>query len=361
VSFVELDPDGMTVTIRNLQLKSEEVHKFLSEFDEKERATVVAKMIRVGAAGISRMLIAEGMDYVNNEFQTMITKIDEMFNPDNTTSHLGKLVKVMDEYFSKGGTVEALFNPNVDDTPIGQLRKRLCDEMSDIRDKLVGKEKAAEIKEITTLKGKDFEKACNEIFSNIVQAHVGDELYWTSEEVGEITGSKKGDFVIKLGEGIGSRIVFETKDWKSLTLPQILDKELEEALKNRTADYAIFVSKYREALPDKVGWFNEYRDKMLICALGSSKMDTFFPSILNIAYQWGRIKLLSKKAKEKEIDITTIRKITENLDQQISKLSQIKVQCTNLEKASKKIRELLDDIENGINEELSKLRKALEE
>jgi hypothetical protein len=354
VSFVELDPDGMTVTIRKLQLKSEEVHKFLSEFDEKERVDVVAKMIRVGAAGISRMVIAEGMDYVNKEFQTMMTKMNEMFNPDDATSHLGKLVKVMDDYFSKGGTVEMLFNPDADDTPIGQLRKRLCDELNDIRDKMVGKEKEAEIKEITTLKGKDFEKACNEILSNIVQAHVGDELYWTSEETGEITGSKKGDFVITLGEGIGSRIVLETKDWRSITLPKILDEELEEALKNRTADYAIFVSKYREALPDKVGWFNEYRDKMLICALGSSE-------ILNIAYQWGRMKLLSKKAKEKEIDITTIRKITENLDQQINKLSQIKVQCTNLEKASEKIRELLNDIENGINAELGNLRKALEE
>ena len=360
MSLVELDPDGVTVTINKLELKSEEVYKFLAGFKEDDRADIAAKMIRVGAAGMRRMVVAEGMEYVEKEFQGLMTKINAMFNPEDTTSHFGKLVKIMDEYFCKGGTVEGLFDPNVDDTPMGQLRKRICDELKDLRDKVVGKEKEEEIKEITTLKGKDFEEACNDILSDIVQMHIGDELDMTATKSGEITGSKKGDFVITLGEGIGLRMVFETKDWTSITLPKILDEELEEAMKNRSADYAIFVSKYREALPDKVGWFNEYRDKILVCALGSSKMDTFFPEILHIAYQWGRMKLLSKEAKEKEIDLKSILGVTQNLDQQVNKLSQIKGQCTNLEKASEKIRKLTKDIEGGIREELDNLRRAIE-
>ncbi len=72
------------------------------------------------------------------------------------------------------------------------------------------------------------------------------------------------------------------------------------------------------------------------------------------------MKLLSKEAEEKEIDLKDIRGITENLDQQIKKLSQIKTQCANLEKASEKIKELTGDLETGIREELEKLRRAIE-
>ncbi len=89
-------------------------------------------------------------------------------------------------------------------------------------------------------------------------------------------------------------------------------------------------------------------------------MGTFFPGILHIAYHWGRMKLLSKEAEEKEIDLKDIRGITENLDQKIKKLSQIKTQCANLEKASEKIKELTGDLETGIREELEKLRRAIE-
>ena len=64
MSFVELDPDGMTATINKLELKSEEVDRFLAEFKEDAQADVVVKMIRVGAAGMGRMVVAEGMDYI---------------------------------------------------------------------------------------------------------------------------------------------------------------------------------------------------------------------------------------------------------------------------------------------------------
>ena len=64
MSFVELDPDRVTVTINKLELKSEKAYRFLAEFNEDAQADVVVKMIRVGAAGMGRMVVAEGMDYI---------------------------------------------------------------------------------------------------------------------------------------------------------------------------------------------------------------------------------------------------------------------------------------------------------
>lgn len=43
MSFVELDPDSVTVTINKLESKSEEEYRFPAEFKEDDRADVVSK------------------------------------------------------------------------------------------------------------------------------------------------------------------------------------------------------------------------------------------------------------------------------------------------------------------------------
>jgi len=153
------------------------------------------------------------------------------------------------------------------------------------------------------------------------------------------------------------KIVIETKDWSSVTLPEILEN-LEKALTNRGAKYGIFVSKHKEALPKKVGWFNEYRGNMLVCALGSKEAETFFPEILNIAYQWAKLRLKSEITMEEKVFEVIIERISE-IERLLNTFSKIKIQCTNIEKASNNIRELSDSLKENIKEEINKIQKTI--
>ena len=356
---IKLEEDGKTILITDIRIQDENLYQFLKEVDEGRRIDCLVSAIRIGVIGLRRMAVGEELDYVEKEFNSMVTKFDKMFDPEVKTSHLGKLSFSLEEYFGKGGTVEKLFDPTIDDSPLGKLRKGLQDEFEDLRDIITGKEAKKEIIEITTLKGYQFEDACEEILSVFVSKHMGDELERKTRETGEITGSFAGDFLITLRDMPDKKIVLETKDWDTVTQPMIIGN-LESAMTNRGAKYGIFVSKYKEALPKKIGWFNEFRGNMLVCALGSKEADTFFPEVLNIAYQWAKLRV-TKEITIEEKALETINEGIKEIAIRLDTFSQIQRQCTNVDKATEEIRELSDELKNSIEEQISKIQKAMAE
>jgi hypothetical protein len=68
------------------------------------------------------------------------------------------------------------------------------EELTKLRDAVGIEQGKEEMKQRSTQKGKDFEDECEEFLSKIVKVHMGDMLERTSDMVGEITNSKKGDF-----------------------------------------------------------------------------------------------------------------------------------------------------------------------
>ena len=330
-----LEEDGKTVIIKDLSVQDENLYQFLQEVEEDKRLERLVSAIRIGALGLRRMSVGEEMDFVEKEFNSFLSKFEKMFDPSLETSPLGKLVRLLREYFDRGGTVENMLDPKVENTPIGKLRLEILREIKEIRDVITKKEAKEEVIDITTLKGYDFEDVCEEILSEFVSKHIGDVLERKTKEVGYLQESFAGDFVITPREFPHMKIVIETKDWSSVTLPEILEN-LEKALTNRGAKYGIFVSKHKEALPKKVGWFNEYRGNMQVCALGSKEAETFFPEILNIAYQWAKLRLKSKITMEEKVFEVIIERISE-IERLLNTFSKIKIQCTNIEKASSNI------------------------
>jgi len=352
-----LEEDSKTVLIKDVQVQDENLYQFLKEVDENRRIDRLVGTIRIGVIGLKRMAVGEEVDYVEKEFNSLVTKFEKMFDPSLETSHLGKLAKILKEYFDRGGTVENMFDPMIEGTPLGKLRHEILGEIRDLRDTITKKETKEAIVDITTLKGYEFEDACEEVLSGFVSKHMGDELERKTEEIGEITGSKAGDFVITLRDMPDKKIVLETKDCDTITQPKIIEN-LENAMRNRGAKYGIFVSKYKEALPQKIGWFNEFRGNMLVCALGSKEADTFFPEVLNIAYQWAMLRVkkeITIEEKALEMLVEGIREIEISLDT----FSQIQRQCTNVDKATKEIKELSNDLKEGIGGQISKIQKAI--
>lgn len=94
-----------------------------------------------------------------------------------------------------------------------------------------------------------FEDDCARKLEWVASIH-SDKLERTGSEVGKVPQSKKGDFVLILGD-IGKRMVFEMKNRDAVVLPQI-QREMKEAMETRDADYGMYVSKTRDALPDSV-------------------------------------------------------------------------------------------------------------
>jgi|Deesub1362B_J571_1020462.scaffolds.fasta_scaffold00130_36 hypothetical protein len=280
-------------------------------------------------------------------------KLENLLDPDCDTSPIGKFNKKLDEYLGGGGKLEELLNPAEGNSPLGKLKKEILEEIKEIRDLLQREEGKRDIIDATTLKGYEFEDACEEILSDCVE--FGGSLERMTDQVGSIPRSKKGDFVIELENG--KKVVFEVKDWQNgVSLSKIKD-EVNEAIENRGADYGVFVSKYIEALPRSNGWFNEYGN-ILVCALGSREADTFHPEILHLAYQWAKMRMKS----EGEIDKEAIKKAInelEGLDDVLDDFSKIITQCRSARKAIDGIEEKAENLGKVVKDKLESLKHAL--
>lgn len=354
---VTLESDGETVNIQDLTIKDEDVHSFFDNLEEDEIEDSVKSALKIGVIGIKRVSTGTEVDYVEKEFDRVVDRIDEMFDPEIRTSYFGRLEETLEDYFEEGGTVEEILDPSDKSTPVGKLKEDIMDELKKMREEIAGEEAREEIKERTPLKGEDFEDFCERILGEKVCPSLGDELFRTTDEGGDITDCKKGDFVAKPKDLDGKKIVFEMKSGK-INQRKILEEELPEAIENRSADYGILVSKYVENLPNKIGWFNEYRGNMLVCAVGNQE-DEYFPSLLNVAYQYSKQRLREKEISEAEVDVEKIRTGIENIGQKIDKTSNLKRKATNIDKATDEIRNLSNEIRNEINEELESMSQAI--
>ena len=334
-----------TLYVDNFETENKEIVSYFAEIPEAEREAKFESMLLAGTVVFKSIGTTEKIDYIEKAFanfhKCFDDKIDEMFGED------GKIVK-------------EVFDPRREGTPLFDLKNEIKDVMKEIRDKLEGKKVGDELKEKTTLKGFSFEEVCEQILSDIIKMQQGDELHRTTDEYGLLERSKKGDFVISLGQKPDAKIVLEIKDVGTMSLPEI-HRTLEESIENRGAKYGIVVFRYVESLPGSVGWFKEYYGKHLICALGTREHEEFLaPEMLRVAFGWAKMKLLSGTEAGETIDvIPVIREKMQKIKDSLKNFSNIRTQCSNLEKATVKIRSLSDEIEGDITSQLSDMESEI--
>ncbi|MBE8540182.1 DUF2130 domain-containing protein [Geoglobus acetivorans] len=411
MSGITLGDDRETVYIQ-CEIKSRELFEVLQDIEDDKRLEVFVDIVKIGVTGYRRMNIGVDLDFVEKKIEEMLSKLEEtldphletsllgvfmsrvkeyfdrggkiedildpetentplgkfvrslkeyfdsggklesLLNPDSETSPIGRFSKKLEEYLGRGGRLEELLNPAEDDSPLGKLKKEILREIKEIRDILSKEEGRKEVVDATTLKGYVFEDACEEILSGCVG--FGESIIRTTDEVGKIPRSKKGDFVVELENG--KKVVFEVKDWQNVSLNKIKD-EVSEAIENRGADYGVFVSKYIEALPKSVGWFNEYGN-ILVCALGSREADTFHPEMLHVAYQWAKMKLKAEGDADREA-INRVMSELDKLNDELYNLSEIKKKCRSAKKAIDDVEKIANSLEESLEESLDSLKKAL--
>ncbi|TET89623.1 MAG: hypothetical protein E3J35_09445 [Methanomassiliicoccales archaeon] len=353
--------DGETVRVEKMEIQNETVYKFFEEIEEEEREEALQKALLIGCVAMRRMTVAEDMDYIEKEFTRFMGKmskdVDEMFNIEIEGSHLHKLAKVLEEYFDEGGTMEELLDCTEQDSPLYKMKEEIKKEITDLRNDLFKKKGEEEVIDLTTIKGYDFEDVCEERLQEIARPF-GDEVERTSTERGDLEGRVVGDFVITLNEKPDLKIVLETKDWGSVTLPKIR-KNLEEAMENRSAEYGIFLIKNKEALPKMVGYFNEYPGNQLVAVYGVETEDGNEGELLEIAYKWARTRLLYQKGEVTGVDLTRVGNRLEEISASMKNFTNILKQCKNVEKANDKIRKLCGDIRDEISSSMDEIWEEL--
>ena len=147
----------------------------------------------------------------------------------------------------------------------------------------------------------------------------------------------------------GLKIVFEMKDMKSITLPYIKE-QLDGGMKNRAAQYGIFISRKTEALPNMVGLFNEYENNKLVIALGCELEDEpIHDDLIRIAVGWALTKLKNVSGQSSSINIGEIRAKIQGVEEKLNSFTQIKSKCTSISNDTEKIENIADEIKQEVS------------
>ncbi|MET0276498.1 MAG: hypothetical protein ABW211_06605 [Acidimicrobiia bacterium] len=357
--------DGV-VYVRELEEHDDEVARIVGEADDPVAAA--SSCLRIGARALRAAHVSVDVDVIErsfaeleHRFETRVnTAVDEIarstaelldeddgaltgtlgtfrgelvgllgdtFDADSKTSVLAKIEDLV------LGTMKGLITPEIDDSPIGRLRKELVDtvqrEVSDVAEEVrrvtehLGIVDATdEVYEQTTGKGFDFEDLVDECVSTLAVAH-GDLAESTGLTQGA-TGSKVGDEVVTLNRddtlGCEASFVIEVKNRK-LNLRATL-AELDEAIANRDAYAAVAVFRSQEQAPTSVPFM--YTDDKAIVVLDPDDEDD---AALRLGYMWARWTVRKQLASSEEqdgIDVERVRCLLEDASRALERHATIK-------------------------------------
>jgi hypothetical protein len=224
---------------------------------------------------------------------------------------------------------------------LGELQK----ELQALRDE---KEKLDELdaeRERGTAKGRSFEEHVAEAVDAIALAQ-GD----VAEAVGDLKGptGKTGDIVVALDATSGparGRIVVEAKDQR-LSRPRALE-ELDRAMGDRDADFALLVVPSEEQLPARLYPLREYNGDKLIVVADDSGL------ALEVAYRLARARVLMKRSGG-DVDAAAVHDLVERALNAMEDVRKVKSQLTgaktNLESAYRLVEEIAGRVRGHLRE-----------
>mgnify|MGYP001199179519 CR=1 FL=1 len=318
-------------------LKKELEEKKLSPEElQKQLVIELDKLLRLGALAAKAGNVGLSTDYVNDQVSKMKQKV-----LDSLQEQFGDLQKITKE----------LLDPNAPASATNTVVGRILNEVEKIQTKL----NIREAEQGGTKKGFDFEDYCQPILESIAKVF-GD----TNDKTGKTQGliDDKGDFVYTIKD-LGSKIVLEMKDKADINLPYIKE-QLDGGMINRGAQYGIFISKKREALPQYVGIFNEYDDNKLVIALGSELEDEIIhDDLIRVAIGWARSKLKQQSGQSSAIDTGKIRIKIQSVEEKMKNLTDVKTKCTGIENSTASIRSTVDTVQADIATDLKEILESM--
>jgi hypothetical protein len=215
---------------------------------------------------------------------------------------------------------------------LGELKK----ELQALRDENEKLEEIEAERERGTAKGRSFEEQVAEAVDAIALAQ-GD----VAEAVGDLKEAmgKTGDIVVSIDATAGparGRMVVEAKD-RRLSSPRAL-AELDEAMAERSADFAMLVVPTAEEVPAKLEPLREYNGDKLVVALDPAAGT--LP--LELGYRLARARVLMKRDDGDGIDAGAVRDTVERAVAALSEERKVKQQLTGAKTGIDKAYELVE-------------------
>jgi hypothetical protein len=319
--MAQISIDGTAVTIDGLEVDDGVLAELLSVQPDERQVDMVRRVLEVGARGLLTMglgidlaevdaRVRRSVDEVTGEARLQVEQVlaaarqafgahfdpdvrssmvaralDEFtqwrdgflrsFNPDFTDSHTARFLDQVNDLLGPDGMLEArlrgVLDPDADGSALSRLSKSIDERFGELRDLLMHERGKQTEADRGTRKGFDYEDAIEDALRETVRSS-GCVVERTGRVKGDIGAETLvGDFVITLRSG--RSIVIEAKNTAriNLTGKDGILEELDRALANRSADFAICVSA-RDAFPKEVGPLGVFGERILIVDEGDGTM-----------------------------------------------------------------------------------------
>ena len=234
---------------------------------------------------------------------------------------------------------------------IAELRR----EVQELRGRDEADEMVAEAELAGTRKGRSFEERVHNAIDRIASGR-GDVAQHVGDAPGE-GGSKKGDTVVEVGAADGpvrGRIVFEDKD-EQLSKNRAW-AELNGAMTERDADFAVLVVAGEERIPSGREQLHEYEGNKLIIAVDGEEPDEVG---LELAYRYARCRVLMARDHTLEVDAGGVRDAAESARAALKRANSVRLALTNIDKSSKKAREGVEAIVADVEADLTRIESLI--
>ena len=357
---------------------------------DREQAAANTEFVKTEFERASRQLEVEFTDKARKVAEHFGTKVDEVFGPD------GQQAKELEKLFSDGstGSVQNRVRELVAETmarsredliraftsgdasnPLAEFKnattrtieraeqrqhatqQALLGQMAQLEKQLQAlrdeKEKLEAVdaeRERGTAKGRSFEQLVAEALDALALGQ-GDD----AEAVGDLKGAggKTGDVVVSIdacnGPARGS-IVFEAKD-RRLSKPGAL-AELERALEQRSADFAVLVVPTEDEIPAKLQTLREYNGDKMVVALDPDDPGGF---ALEVGYRLARARVLMKRGDVEGIDAAAVRDSVDRALQAMAEVRKVKGQLTGAKSSIDTAYEIIEAMAARVRQQLEEI------
>ncbi len=362
---------------------------------DREQAGAHAEAVKAEMERAARELNTEFGERARVATETLERRLEEVFAPD-----AGHLARALERHFSDSSSeavqhrVRALvsevlsksredlqrqFSAEDERNPLGDFKRMtaaLVKQASDRQDanltalleKMGALElevqrlhaererlsEVAEAEEAGTRKGRTYEEAVYEALDVVAHGH-GD----VAEAVGDLRAAtgKTGDVVVGIDSCAGparGRIVFEAKN-SQLSRPKAL-AELDEALAERSADFAVLVVPTEEKIPARMAPLREYNGDKLIVTYDPEEGSRL---ALEVGYALARARVLMARGDGEELDAGALRDTIDRALTAMEDVRKIKLQLTGATNGIEQARGILDEMAGRVRDLLEEMRGAL--
>ena len=385
------------MTIDGLEVEDGVLAELLSAQPEERQVDMVRRVLEVGARGLLTMglgidlaevdaRVRRSVDEVTGEARLQVEQvlaaaqqafgehfdpdlrssmvaraIDEFtqwrdgflrsFNPDFTDSHTARFLGQVTDLLGPEGMLEArlrgALDPDADGSALSRLSKSIDERFGELRDLLMRERGKQTEADRGTRKGFEYEDAIEEALRETVRSS-GCVVERTGRVKGDLgVETLVGDFVVTLPSD--RRIVIEAKNTAriNLTGKDGILEELDRAMANRSADYAICVSA-RDAFPKEVGPLGVYGERILIVDEGDGTM-------LAVALR------LAEMAFEQSVDRRTADVDRVFLQDRMQRLRQLAQLFTNNRRSLTDIKTSVENVHGSLEQIRSELLFLVDE